>query len=310
MDFKDYYKILGIEQKASIDDIKKAYRKLALKYHPDKNPNSKEAEDKFKEANEANEVLSDLEKRKKYDEIRESLKYHKQQGSGNDNFDWSKWSQRGNGGFSGHTGGAGFEGDGEFSDFFESIFGDHFRGRGNVQMKGQDYETEMEVPLEEVYHGSTRRIQVNGQTLQIKIKPGVKSGQILRLKGKGAKGANGGPQGDLLLTVIIAKHPHYKEKGYDLYCTIPVNMYTALLGGKQIIKTLKGNIRMDIPGGTENGQVLRLKGHGMPKFEKANEFGDLYAKVNVMLPKNLSDKEIELFKQLSDLRKHELTEKE
>jgi curved DNA-binding protein len=310
MDFKDYYKILGVEQKASIDDIKKAYRKLALKYHPDKNPNNKAAEDKFKEINEANEVLSDPEKRKKYDELQESLKYHKQQGSGNDNFDWSKWSQQGNSGFSTHTGSSGFEREGEFSDFFESIFGSHFGGRSNVQMKGQDYEAEIEVALEEVYHGSTRRIQVNGQTLQIKIKPGVKSGQVLRLKGKGANGTNGGPQGDLLLTVIIAKHPHYTEKGYDLYCNIPVNMYTAILGGKQIIKTLKGNIRMDIPKGTENGQVLRLKGHGMPKFEKANEHGDLYAKVDIVLPKNLSDKEVELFKQLANLRKQELTEKE
>lgn len=309
MDFKDYYKILGIEQNASLDDIKKAYRKLALKYHPDKNPNNKKAEDKFKEINEANEVLSDPEKRKKYDELAESLKHHKEQGSRNENFDWSRWSQQRDGGFSSRTGGNIFEGEGEFSDFFESIFGGHFGGKSNVQMKGQDYEAEIEVSLEEVYHGSTRRIQVNEQTLQIKIKPGVKSGQVLRLKGKGAKGVNGGPQGDLLLSVIIAKHPHYREKGYDLYCSIPVNLYNAILGGKQIIRTMKGNIRIDIPKGIENGQVLRLKGLGMPKFESANEHGDLYAKVDVVLPKNLSNKETELFKQLADIRKHEQTEK-
>ncbi|HXP52696.1 MAG TPA: DnaJ C-terminal domain-containing protein, partial [Bacteroidia bacterium] len=263
-------------------------------------------EEKFKEINEANEVLSDPEKRKKYDELGESWKSHGQQGNANENFDWSRWSGQGGHGF---QSGNGFEGGGEFSDFFESIFGRHFGGGGNVQMKGQDYEAEIEVSLEEVYHGSTRRIQVNGQTLQIKIKPGVKSGQILRLKGKGARGRNGGPQGDLLLTVIVAKHPHYEQKGYDLYCSIPVSLYTAILGGKQVVKTMKGNIRIDIPKASENGQVLRLKGQGMPKFEKADEHGDLYAKINIILPKNLSDKELALFNELAAIRKNEITEK-
>jgi curved DNA-binding protein len=306
MDFKDYYKILGVERSASADDIKKAYRKLAIKYHPDKNPNNKAAEEKFKEINEANEVLSDQEKRKKYDELGANWNSHSQQGNPNEDFDWSRWSGQSGDGF--RSGRSSFEGEGGFSDFFESIFGRSHSG-GNVQMKGQDYEAEIEVSLEEVYHGSTRRIQVNGQTLQIKIKPGVKSGQILRLKGKGAKSRNGGAQGDLLLTVIVAKHPHYEQKGYDLYCDIPVNLYTAVLGGKQVVKTMKGNIRVDIPKGSENGQVLRLKGMGMPKFEKTDEHGDLYAKINVMLPKNLSDKELALFNELAAIRKNETTEK-
>ncbi|MGP8214444.1 MAG: DnaJ C-terminal domain-containing protein [Bacteroidia bacterium] len=310
MDFRDYYKILGVERNASADEIKKAYRKLALKYHPDKNPGNKTAEEKFKEINEANEVLSDPEKRKKYDQLGESWNSHQQQrGNTNDNFDWSRWSAQPGGGFSAGRGGSMFEEEGGFSDFFESIFGGHFGGRGNVAMKGQDYRAEIEVSLEEVYHGSTRRIQVNGQTLQIKVKPGVKNGQVLRLKGKGARGANGGPQGDLYLTVVIAAHPHYEVKGFDLYCDVPVNLYTAVLGGKQVIKTLKGNIRIDIPKATENGQVLRLKGLGMPAFEKANEHGDLYAKVNVVMPKNLSDKELALFKELAAIRKPEQTEK-
>ena len=307
MDFKDYYKILGVPEKATADEIKKAYRKLAIKHHPDKNQGDKKAEEKFKELNEANEVLSDPEKRKKYDELAENLKYHKNTGNGNENFDWSKWSGQQGGGFGNSRGGS-FNEDEGFSDFFESIFGSHFGGGGsrqNVQMKGQDYQAEIEVSLEEVYHGSTRRIQVNGQTLQIKIKPGVKNGQVLRLKGKGAKSRNGGLQGDLLLTVIIAKHPHYEEKGYDQYCNIPVNLYTAILGGKQDIRTLKGNIRIDIPKATENGQVLRLKGLGMPKFEKTDEYGDLYAKVDIVLPKNLTEKEITLFKELEALKKSE-----
>ena len=308
MDFKDYYKILGVPEKASADEIKKAYRKLAIKHHPDKNQGDKKAEEKFKELNEANEVLSDPEKRKKYDELAENLKYHKNTGNGNENFDWSKWSGQQGGGFGNSRRSSFNEAEG-FSDFFESIFGSRFGGGQNVQMKGQDYQAEIEVSLEEVYHGSTRRIQVNGQTLQIKIKPGVKNGQVLRLKGKGEKSRNGGLQGDLLLTVIIAKHPHYEEKGYDLYCNIPVNLYTAILGGKQIIRTLKGNIRIDIPKATENGLVLRLKGLGMPKFEKTDEYGDLYAKVDIVLPKNLTEKEITLFKELEALRKSETKEK-
>ena len=309
MDFKDYYKVLGIERNASANDIKKAYHKLALKYHPDKNPNNKSAEEKFKEINEANEVLSDPEKRKKYDELGESWNTHQRQGNTHDDFDWSKWSAQ-QGGFS-NGGGSMFGEDGGSSDFFESIFGRHFGGQQqrNVQMKGQDYQAEIEVSLEEAYAGSNRRIQVNGQTLEIKLKPGVKNDQVLRLKGKGAKGRNGGPQGDLYLTVIIAKHPHYEVKGVDLYCTTPVNMLTAILGGKQIISTLKGNIRIDIPKGTENNQVMRLKGLGMPKTDKATEHGDLYAKVNVVLPKDISEKELELFKEIAALRKHEQAEK-
>jgi len=306
MNFKDYYKILGVERNASADDIKRAYRKLAIKYHPDKNPNNKASEEKFKEINEANEVLGDPEKRKKYDQLGESWNTHQQQGNPNDNFDWSRWSgSQGNRGYGNQ--GSGFGGEGDFSDFFESVFGQRFGGSssGSVQMKGQDYQAEIEIPLEEVYHGSTRRIKVNDQTLQIKIKPGVKNGQVLRLKGKGAKGKRGGAQGDLLLTVRFANNPDYEVKEHDLYCTISVDLYTAVLGGKQVIKTLKGNMRIDIPKETENGLVLRLKGLGMPIFEKADQHGDLYAKINITMPKKLTAKELALFKELSELRKTE-----
>ena len=302
MDFKDYYKILGVDKKASMDEIKKAYRKLALKYHPDKNPNNKAAEDKFKEINEANEVLSDPEKKKKYDELGTNFNQYRQQGSREDSFDWSKWTsgnQRRSNSFSGEEA---FGNEGEFSSFFESVFGGNFNRRGNAKTKGQDYRAEIEVSLEDAYHGRESRIEVNGKTLEMKLKPGIKNGQVLRIKEKGGPGMNGGPKGDIYLTLIIPEHPHFERREDDLYCNAPVELYTAVLGGKQLVITLKGNIRIDIPADTDNGKVLRLKGLGMPKFGKLNEFGDLYAKIAIMLPKNLTEKEINLFKELQQLR--------
>ncbi len=303
MDFKDYYKILGIDKNATADEIKKAYRKLALKYHPDKNPNNKAAEEKFKEINEANEVLSDTEKKKKYDELGENWNQYRQQGRPEDNFDWSKWTSQQQGQSGSYYGQDTFGSEGDFSSFFESLFGGGgFSRRSNVKMKGQDYSAEIELSLEDAYHGSTRRIEVNGKTLQMKLKPGVKNGQVLRIKERGGPGMNGGTKGDIYLTIIIPPHPHFERKEDDIYCDVPVQLYTAILGGKQLIITLKGNIRIDIPAGTDNGKVMRLKGLGMPKFGKADEFGDLYAKVQIMLPKNLTEKEISLFKELSQLR--------
>jgi curved DNA-binding protein len=302
MDFKDYYKILGVSKNASMDEIKKAYRKLALKYHPDKNPNNKAAEEKFKEINEANEVLSDPGKKKKYDEIGTNFNQYRQQGSPEDSFDWSKWTT-GNRGGSSFTGEEAFGNGGEFSSFFESVFGGGFNNRrSSAKMKGQDYRAEIEVSLEDAYHGTSSRIEVNGKTLQMKLSPGIKDGQVLRIKEKGGPGRNGGPKGDIYLTLIIPLHPHFERRGDDLYCNTPVELYTAVLGGKQLINTLKGNIRIEIPAGTDNGKVLRLKGLGMPKFGKTNEFGDLYAKINITLPKNLTEKEINLFKELQRLR--------
>lgn len=305
MDFKDYYKILGVERGASAEDIKKAYRKLAIKYHPDKNPGNKEAEEKFKEINEANEVLSDSEKRKKYDQLGSNWKNYQQGGGRAEDFDWSKWSTRGNShGFETYTNEEAFGGS-SFSDFFESIFGGSagFQSRPARAQKGADYKAETDISLEEAYHGTNRRMDVNGTLLQINIKPGVKEGQTLRMKEKGGPGANGGPRGDIYITLHIPAHPHYKRKGDDLYCNAPIELYTAMLGGKQIIRTLKGNIRIDIPKETENGKVFRLKGMGMPIFGKTGEFGDLYAKVRVLLPKNLTAEEIELLKELESIHK-------
>lgn len=313
MDFKDYYKILGVERSASADEIKKAFRKLAVKYHPDKNPGNKAAEEKFKEINEANEVLSDAGKRKKYDELSTNWNSYQQrggQGQGND-FDWNRWrsSQAGDG----FEGGEEMFGGGNFSDFFESIFGgggfqSGSRGGSRSPRKGGDYKTETDITLEEAYHGTTRRIAVNNETLEMKFKPGVKDEQVLRLRGKGGAGANGGPRGDIYITIHIAEHPHYKRKGDDLYCDAPVDIYTAILGGKQIVRTLKGNMRIDIPKETENGKVLRLKGLGMPVFGKTNEYGDLYATIKVMTPKNLTAEELELYRKLADIHKKKQVE--
>ena len=306
MDYKDYYKVLGVDKSATADSIKKAYRKLAVKYHPDKNPGDTAAEEKFKEANEAYEVLSDAEKRRKYDELGENWKHYQQQGGNAAGFDWAQYAGRKAGG--GSYPGGGF--DQGFSDFFESIFGGEAFGGGFGEgrrararaRKGEDYRAEMDITLEESYNGTTRQMDVNGSRLEMKIKPGTHDQQVLRLRGKGGPGAGGGACGDIYITVHVKPHPHYEVKGDDLHCEIPVDLYTAVLGGKALVRTLKGSIRIDIAQGTQNGKILRLKGLGMPKFGKANEYGDLYAKVNVRLPEHLTAKETELFNQLAQLK--------
>ncbi|HET6224990.1 MAG TPA: J domain-containing protein [Bacteroidia bacterium] len=296
MEFKDYYKILGVSKTATTDEIKKAYRKLAVKYHPDKNQGNKAAEEKFKEANEANDVLSDPEKRKKYDELGENWKYY--QNGGN---------PPPHNGF--NTGGrqqqyySSDESDGEsFSDFFESIFGNRFGGGGGGRKsKGDDYKTNVTISLEEAYMGTARLLEVNGEKLQMKFKPGTADGQNLRIKGKGGPGGRGGERGDIYVTVHISSHHYFERKGDDLYCEILVDLYTAVLGGKATVNALKGPIQITIPKETENTKVLRLKGLGMPKYG-TSDFGDIYAKVKIVLPKNLTAEEIELFQQLKNKR--------
>lgn len=297
MEFKDYYKILGVNKTATPEEIKKAYRKLAVKYHPDKNPGNKAAEEKFKEANEANDVLSDPEKRKKYDELGENWKYY-QNGAPPPNQ---------GGGF--NTGRQQYHytsddemGGGNFSDFFESIFGNRFGGKSKGPSKGDDYQSNVTISLEEAYTGTARLMEVNGEKLQIKFKPGTADEQNLRIKGKGGAGGKGAERGDIYVTVHISPHSYFDRKGDDLYCDITVDLYNAVLGGKTTVQTLKGNIQITIPKETESGKVLRLKGLGMPKYGKENEFGDIYAKVKIQLPKNLTKEEIELFQQLKDKR--------
>jgi len=302
MDFKDYYKILGVDRKASADEIRKAYRKLAVKYHPDKNPNNKAAEDKFKELNEAHEVLGNDEKRKKYDQLGENYNQYRQQGGNEGNFDWSKWQNARQGQRPYTQDEDVFGGDGDFSDFFSNIFGERGGARQQQPRKGTDYEAQLRISLEEAYSGTTRQLETDGEKLQVKIKPGVKEGQVLRMREKGGRSRTTGPRGDVLMKVHIAAHPRFERKEDDLYCDVPVDLYTAVLGGKILIHTFKGDIRIDIAKETESGKLLRLKGMGMPKFGKDNEFGDLYAKMKIILPKNISAEEIELFKKLAALR--------
>jgi len=317
MDYKDYYKVLGVSKTATPEELKKAYRKLAVKYHPDKNKGNKEAEDKFKEVNEANEVLSDKEKRKKYDELGENWKYYQQSGGGSQDFDWSQYSNQGGGEsqrqytYSGDFGDA-FGGSG-FSDFFETLFGGGGgfrttqtkgrRGARKATQRGEDLSAEMSITLDDAYKGSEKIFDLDGQSIKLKIKPGISDGQILKLTGKGTTGLNGGNAGDLLLKIHVLTDPVYERRGNDLYTDLPVNLYTAVLGGKAPLRTLKGTININIPKESQNGKVLRLQEMGMPKYGKPIEHGDLYAKLNIEIPTNLSSKEINLFKELSESRK-------
>ena len=300
MNYKDYYKILGVNKNASADEIKKAFRKLAVKYHPDKNPNNKQAEEKFKEINEANEVLSDPEKKKKYDSLGENWKNYERTNADSGGFNRSQYQQqqrRGKGNYQSDTE---FEfGNSGFSDFFEQFFGGSFDGTNNNpntgtsrSSKGQDYQLDLNITLEEAYSGTTKQFETDGEKLQIKLKPGMYDGQQLRIKGKGGRSRTNGPRGDILAFVHIAKHLQFDRKGDDLYCEIPVELYTAILGGKAQIKTLKGLIKIDISKESDNGSILRLKGMGMPKYDHPDSFGDLYAKVKIIMPKKLLPKEI------------------
>lgn len=322
MDYKDYYKILGVTKSASQDEIKKAFRKLALKYHPDKNPGDKTAETKFKEVNEANEVLSDPEKRKKYDELGSNWKQYQGSG-GSGGFDWGKYQkQYGQQQYGGSQGGQTFytdfgdlggafgNGGGGFSDFFEAFFGGSFGGqnkrsggrKNTQQLKGDDIQAELPISLEEAYNGGEKLFELNGQTIKLKLKKGSYDGQVLKLSGKGYPGHNNAPNGDLLLTLKIQTHAAIKRIDDDLYMDLPVDIYTAVLGGKITVDTLKGKIKVTIPEGASSGKTLRLAGLGMPKYGKDSQFGDLFVKINIETPKNLTAQERKLFEELQKLR--------
>lgn len=314
MQYKDYYDILGVDKNASEKEIKKAYRKLAAKYHPDKNQGDKAAEQKFKEINEANEVLSNPEKRKKYDTLGANWDAY-QQGGG---FDWSQFNQANKGGQGSHT--FFFEGDPSnffgrqgqsgFSSFFEAFFGNHFGGEDPFShfqqqtssrrrsVSGRDLQANMEISLEEAYHGSNRTFTLHGEHLRIKIKPGAYDGQKLRLKGKGEPGPGGSTSGDLYLLLKLKPHPQFQRKGDHLHFDKKIDLYTAILGGKVEIPTLTGNLMMNIPKGTDSGKTLRLKGKGMPKYGENGQFGDLLVTIKVELPKQLNAEEEKLFEQL------------
>jgi curved DNA-binding protein len=312
MEYKDYYKVLGVDKKASQQDIKKAYRKLARKLHPDVNPGDKGAEARFKEINEAYEVLSDQEKRQKYDELGSSYQQWQRTGGDPRGFDWNQWTTRG-----GQPGGGRVEygdlsdlfgGGGGFSDFFQSVFGNaggySAYEQGPRIRRGRDLEQPVEITLEEAYRGTQRLLQVGDEKLEVKIPAGVDAGSRVRISGKGERGGRGGPRGDIYLSVTVLPHQTFERKGDDLYCALPLDVYTAVLGGEVAVPSLKGQVMLKIPPETQAGKRFRLKGLGMPSLKDAKKYGDLYADVQIVLPAALTNREKELFTQLAALRNH------
>ena len=304
MEYKDYYKILGLTKSAKPDEVKKAYRKLAHKYHPDKNHGDTSAAQKFREISEANEVLSDSEKRKKYDEFgRNPQDYQDAAAGGAGRSDWSE-NVRSSAGTQGSTTFhfAGNYGDGIPDDFFEMLFGQKFStaDRGGAALKGADLTAEAPITLEEAYHGTSRMLKVDSQTIKMKIKPGSADQQLLRIPGKGGQGYNG-PPGDLIIKVQLQRHPSFERRKDDLYCTVAVDLYTALLGGSVKVKTFKGTVSVNVPPETASGRLLKMSGLGMPLFSMKNKHGDLYARAEIQLPKNLSAEEKELFGRLREM---------
>jgi curved DNA-binding protein len=312
MDYKDYYKILGVDKKASQDDIKKAYRKLAVKYHPDRNPEDPKAEEHFKEIGEAYEVLKDPEKREKYDQLGSDWKNYQQ--SGYQNFDefFGKSGYGGRGArnvhfeFGGNMGD--FFGESGFSDFFNQFFGGGHQQQSRAEsfysgpQVGRDYEGEVNITLEEAYSGVSRLVNVNNSKLRIKIKPGIRDGQALRIKGKGEKGRAGGSHGDLYIKVRVLDHPAFTRVGNDLHRDLTVDLYTALLGGKATVDSLKGSVNVTIPKETDSNKTMRLKGLGMPDYDGGPN-GDLYLNIKIRMPKNLTGEEKNLINKLKGLRK-------
>ena len=307
MEYKDYYKILGVDRNAEEKEIKKTYRKLARQYHPDVNPGDKAAEERFKGINEAYEVLSDPEKRQKYDQLGSSWQQWQRTGKDPGGFDWSQWS-------SGAQPGGGVRveyrdlgdlgdifGGRDFSDFFQSVFG----GMGAPQARprrGQDYTQPVEITLEEAFQGTTRMIQKDGRRLEVKIPPGVKTGSKVRVAGEGSPGMAGGTSGDLYLEVVVLPHSTLEREGDDLRCELPVNLYTAVLGGEVEVPTLGGGVMLKIPPGTQGGRTFRLRGKGLPNLRNPKKRGDLYARLRVQVPKKLNPREEELFHELASLR--------
>jgi curved DNA-binding protein len=311
VEYKDYYRILGVDKKASQDEIKKAFRKLAVQYHPDKNPGNKEAEEKFKLINEAHEVLGNPENRKKYDTLGENWNRFQQQGSAQPGSGFEGFSSQGGNSFQ-------FEGDlndlfgnAGGHDFFEAFFGksagrSQGQRRQRAEFKGHDYEANAEITLEEAFHGATRIIGVHDEKLRITVRPGAYDGQLLRIKGKGATGSNEKNRGDLYVRIHVLSHPMFQRRNDNLYTTTVIDLYTAILGGEAVVPTISGKVKIKVPAGTQPDKTIRVKGKGMPVAGKENMYGDLYVQVRVSIPEILTTEERKLFEQLKNLQ----TEKE
>jgi len=295
MAFIDYYKILGISKNATEKEIKKAYRKLARKYHPDLNPNDKVAEKNFKEINEANEVLSHVENRKKYDEYGENWQHAEEyEKAKQQQKHYQKTSQSSTGGYS----------EEDFSDFFGSMFG----GRSSqsdgqqIKFKGQDFNAQLKLNLKDVYTTDKRTLTVNNKNIRITIPAGVENGQVIKIKGHGGKGINGGPNGDLFIEFSVINKSEFKRDGDNLYASVDLDLYKALLGGEIMVNTFDGKVKLTVKPETQNGTKVKLKEKGFPKYKKEGQFGDLYITYNLKTPTKLTSKEKELFTELSKLR--------
>lgn len=292
MNFVDYYSILGISKTASDEDIKKAYRKLARKHHPDLNPNDQEAHKKFQQINEANEVLSDPEKRKKYDQYGKDWQHAEQ-------FEQARRAQQAQQESGSYNFGGEYN-DSGFSDFFESLFG-HQGGGGRKSFRGQDLHATLELTLDQIMSTHQQTFTINNKNIRITIPGGAENGQKIRLKGYGAPGRNGGPNGDLYISFSIPEHPVFKRQGSDLHTTLPIDLYTALLGGERMLNTLSGTVKIKVQPETQQGTRIRLKGKGLPVYKSEN-FGDLYVTLTVQLPTGLTPEQKQLFEQLARLQ--------
>ena len=295
MTFKDYYKILAIDKKAGDKDIKKAYRKLARKYHPDLNPNDKTAEKRFKEINEANEVLSNAENRKKYDKYGKDWKHAEE-------FEKAKQQQQYQ--RNAYQGASANYAEDDFSNFFSSMFGGGSSRQGgrNAKYRGQDFNAELHLDLKDVYKTHKRTLTINGKNIRLTIPAGVQNGQVIKIKGHGGKGVNGGPNGDLHIKFSITNHTEFKRDKDNLYTALDLDLYKAMLGGEIMVNTFNGKVKLKIKPGTQNGTKVKLKGKGFPVYRKQDQYGDLYITYQIKTPTNLTDKEKELFEELAKLR--------
>ena len=305
MEYKDYYQILGVPRTATQDEIKKAYRKLARQYHPDNNPGNKQAEAKFKEVNEANEVLSDPQMRQKYDALGSQWQQYQHMGGQPGGFDWNQWAAQSQTYDAGDM--SDLFGAGGFSDFFTRIFGGMGSGQAGSGVRrgparGRDYEQPVEIPLRDAYAGTTLTLQKDHHKIEVRVPAGVKSGSRIRVAAQGETGRQGGEAGDLYLVVKVQPDAHFERDGDDLKTDAPVDLYTLILGGEASVKTLSGNVSLKIPPETQPGRVFRLRGQGMPNLRQPDQHGDLLVKVQAKLPQHLSGEEKKLFEQLVKLR--------